>query len=176
MNIFGPRKRNKRREKNIFDDKTDSRVQFNVVIDEGIKSAVQEMAKGGFGALRITTEFVDEEDIENDDQRVLFEPIYSAYASVVFDANAKKYDKSDARHVTYLEQMTQDAADEEWGPNTSSAFAPPDQQRFNWNNGTTVWIASFYEIKTEKTDVILFKDPLGRKKTFLRISCQRFSA
>ena len=131
---------------------------------EAIDNAVQEMAKGGFGAFRMSTEFVDEEDVENDDQRVMFEPIYSAYSSVIFDSNAKKYDKSDATRVTYLEQMTRAAAEEEFGENVSSAFEPPNQNRFNWNNSTMVWIAHFYEIKTDKAEVILFEDPLGRKR------------
>jgi len=132
---------------------------------EAVDNAVLEMAKGGFGALCISTEFVDEEDVENDDQRVIFEPIYSAYSSVVFDSNAKKYDKSDATRVTYLEQMTRKAAEEEWGEGVTSAFSPPDQQRFNWNNGSHVWIGHFYEIRNNKEEVIFFKDPLGRKKT-----------
>jgi len=92
---------------------------------EAIDNAVQEMAKGGFGALRLTTEFCDEEDMDNDNQRVLFEPIYSSYNSVIFDSNAKKYDKRDARHVTYLEEMTMEAAQEEWGDDVSSAVTPP---------------------------------------------------
>lgn len=131
---------------------------------EAIDNAVQEMAKGGFGAWRLSTEFVDEEDIDNDDQRVVFEPIFSAYNSVIYDANAKKYDKSDARHVTYLEQMTRKAAEEEWGADVDSAFAPPDMGRFNWNNGKYVWIGNFYEIRKDKQDVIIFEDPLGRRK------------
>ena len=132
---------------------------------ESIDQAVMEMAKGGYGALRLSTEFIDEEDPENTKQRVLFEPIFSAYSSTVFDANAKKYDKSDARHVTYLEQMTRKAAEAEWGDSVSSAFTPPNQQRFNWNNQSMVWIGHFYEIKEEKETAIVFTDPLGKKKT-----------
>lgn len=45
MNIFNSRRRNKQREKDIFDKKSDGREQFNVVIDEDIKIEIQEMAK-----------------------------------------------------------------------------------------------------------------------------------
>jgi len=131
---------------------------------EMVDNAVQEMAKGGFGAMRLSTEFVDEEDPENNNQRVIFEPIFSAYNSVIFDANAKKYDKSDAGHVTYLEQMLREDAEEEYGENVSSAFEPPTQTRFNWNNTTHVWIGHHYEVKENKETVILFEDPLGRRK------------
>jgi hypothetical protein len=131
---------------------------------EAVDNAVQEMAKGGFSAWQLSTEFVDEEDIENDKQRVVFEPIFSAYSSVIFDRNAKRYDKSDARWVTKLQQMTLQAAQEEWGEDVASAFTPPNQNRFNWNNGTFVWIANFYEIRKDKKDVIILEDPLGRRK------------
>ena len=141
---------------------------------EAIDNAVQEMAKGGFGAWRISTEFVDEEDIDNDDQRVVFEPIFSAQNSVIYDANAKKYAKSDARHVTYLEQMTTKAAEEEWGDDVESAFAPPDMGRFNWNNGKYVWIGNFYEIRKDKQDVIIFEDPLGRRKAVFEDDFKEF--
>jgi len=132
---------------------------------ESVDNAVQEMAKSGFGAWKLSTEFVDEEDIDNDKQRVVFEPIFTAYNSVVYDSNAKKYDKSDAKHVTYLEQMTLAAAQEEFGDKVDSAFQPPDQQRFNWNNGSHIWIGHFYEQQTEKAEAIVFEDPLGRRKT-----------
>jgi len=135
---------------------------------EAVDNAVSEMAKGGFGAFRLSTEFVDDEDPENDQQRIIFEPIYSAYASVIFDANAKKYDKSDARHVTYLEEMTMTAAEEEWGCDVSSFFDPPNQNRFNWNNQTSIWIGHFYEIHEDKVEAIVFQDPFGQKKTLYK--------
>lgn len=135
---------------------------------EAIDNAVSEMAKGGFGAFRLSTEFVDDEDPENDQQRIIFEPIYSAYASVIFDANAKKYDKSDARHVTYLEEMTMGAAEEEWGCDVSSFFDPPNQNRFNWNNQTDIWIGHFYEVHEDKVEAIVFQDPFGQKKTLYK--------
>ena len=141
---------------------------------EAIDNAVSEMAKGGFSALRISTEFVDEEDLDNDDQRVVFEPIFSAYSSVIFDSNAKKYDKSDATRVTWLEQMDIKAAQAEWGEDVTSSFAPPDQNRFNWNNTTKIWIGHFYEIKVEKTEAITFEDPLGKKKTMYKDDLKGF--
>ncbi len=131
---------------------------------ESVDNSVSEMAKGGFGAFRLTTEFIDEEDIDNDQQRVLFEPIYSAYSSVVFDSNAKKYDKSDARHVTFLEEFTRKAAVAEWGDKVDSAFEPPNQNRFNWNNTSKVWVGHFYEVRETKESVIVFEDPLGKRK------------
>ena len=45
MHIFKFLKRQKKQKNKIFDDETNGRVQFNVVIDKNIKSALQEMAK-----------------------------------------------------------------------------------------------------------------------------------
>jgi len=42
---------------------------------------------------------------------------------------------------------------------------PPNQTRFNWNNGKSVWIANFYEVREDKETAIVFEDPLGRRKT-----------
>lgn len=141
---------------------------------EAVDNAVSEMAKGGFGAFRLATEFVDEEDPENEQQRIIFEPIYSAYSSVIFDANAKKYDKSDAKHETYLEEMTLKAAQEEWGFDVDSFFQPPNQNRFNWNNQKNVWIGHFYEIHEDKVEAIVFQDPFGQKKTVYKDDFKQF--
>jgi len=132
-----------------------------------VDQAVQEQAKTGVGAFRLSTEFVDEEDPENESQRIIFLPIYTAYNSVVFDANAKNIDKSDAKHVTVLTQMTQEAAEEEYGDKVSSAFTPNDESRFNWsnNNNDQVWIGEYYEVRLEKVEAIIFKTPLGKKRT-----------
>jgi hypothetical protein len=132
---------------------------------DSVDNAVMEMAKGGCSAFRLKTQFIDPEDPENENQRVTWEPIYNAHTSVVWDANAKEYDKSDAKYVIYLEEMTREAAEEEWGDKVSSAFDPPNGYRFNWNNPTHVWIAHYYEIRKDKVEAITFQGPLGRKRT-----------
>ena len=133
--------------------------------EQSVDQAAQEMAKSGFGAFRVSTEHVDEEDPETDSQRFIYEPIYTAYNSVIFDSNAKAQDKSDAKHATVLTQMTREAAEAEYGDKVSSAFEPNDQSRFNWNTQTHVWIGEYYEIRTEKTEAIIFRTPLGKKRT-----------
>ena len=44
MSIFNFRRRRKQQKKNIFDDKADSRVQFNVLIEPELKSEIKKMA------------------------------------------------------------------------------------------------------------------------------------
>lgn len=135
---------------------------------DAVDNAVTEMAKGGFSAFRLKTEFLDDEDLENNLQRIVWEPIYNAYSSVIFDANAKRYSKIDAKHVTYLEQLTREAAVEEWGEKVDSAFDPPNQRRFQWSSTKMVWIGHFYEVRIDKTEAITFKDPLGGTKTIFK--------
>lgn len=132
---------------------------------DSVDNAVMEMAKGGCSAFRLSTQFIDPEDPENDNQRVTWEPIFNAHTSVVWDANAKQYDKNDAKYVIYLEELTREAAEEEWGDKVSSAFDPPNGYRFNWSNPTHVWIAHYYEIRKDKVEAITFQGPLGRKRT-----------
>ena len=133
--------------------------------EDAVDNAVIEMAKGGCSAFGLSSEFVDEEDPENENQRITWYPIFNAYNSVVWDANAKRYDKSDAHHVTYLEELTREAAEEEWGDKVSSAFAPPNGYRFNWGNKNHVWIGHYYEIRKTKVEAITFEGPMGRKRT-----------
>ena len=45
MKMFKFRKSQRKPKKDVFDAETDGRVQFNIVVDRDIKSAVQEMAK-----------------------------------------------------------------------------------------------------------------------------------
>ena len=45
MNIFNRHRNHKKKNKNIFDDETNGRVQFNIKLDKEIKDAVKEIAK-----------------------------------------------------------------------------------------------------------------------------------
>lgn len=130
---------------------------------EASDQAVTELAKAGVGAFRLGTEYMDDEDMESDEQRIFVDPIYNAYNSVIWDSNAKLSDKSDAKHVTYLEGMERHAAEEKYGEDVSSAFTPNDRRRFTWNSGNMVWIAHFYECHEKKDVAIRFESPLGRK-------------
>jgi len=133
---------------------------------EAYDTAVEEMFKCGIGAWRLSTEFVDEEDPESDDQRVVFEPIPNSYNMVLWDSNAKRYDKRDARHCTVLTRMTQEGFEEQY-PDVavSSVSAPVDRGNFNWGNTQNVFVAEFYECIRKKETVIVFENDAGEVRS-----------
>ena len=61
-----------------------------------IDNAVDEQATCGYGAFKLATKFVDEEDPENDHQRIEWRPVHNAYNSIYWDKAAKRIDKRDA--------------------------------------------------------------------------------
>jgi hypothetical protein len=67
--------------------------------EEAYDNAFEEAVGGGFGAWRLRNKYEDDEDPENEQQRIAFEPIYDADSSVFFDLDAKKQDKSDAKRA-----------------------------------------------------------------------------
>lgn len=129
---------------------------------EAYDTAVEEMFKCGIGHWKLATEFVDEEDPDNDDQRVKFEPIYSSFNMVMWDASAKRYDKSDARHCTVLSRMTKESFEDQWPNHTvDSVSQPNDRSVFNWGTGQNIFVAEFYEVIKKKEKVFVFENDQG---------------
>jgi hypothetical protein len=112
-------------------------------------NAAFEAFAGGFGAYRLSNEWEDETDKDNDHQRV--NPasiIVDADQSVFFDLNARLYDKSDARFAFVRTAMTKDAFCEEYGDDRLTEF--PDGvawQMHDWFQPETVAVAEYYEVE-----------------------------
>ncbi len=80
---------------------------------EAYDNAFEEAVGGGIGAMRLTTEYEDEGDPENEKQRIRIEPVYDADSSVYFDLDSKRQDKADAKYCFVIHSMTpEDYADE----------------------------------------------------------------
>ena len=77
--------------------------------DEAYDNAFEEAVGGGFGAWRLRNIYVDEEDDESDEQKIVFEPIYDADSSVFFDLDAKRQDKGDATRCFVITSMTRES-------------------------------------------------------------------
>ena len=129
---------------------------------EAYDTAVEEMFKCGIGHWRLTTEFVDDEDPDNDDQRIVFEPIPNSYNMVLWDSNAKRYDKRDAKRCTVLTRMTKEGFKEQW-PNAdiNSVTQPVDRSIFNWGSTQNIFVAEFYEVIEKKENVFVFENEDG---------------
>ncbi len=125
------------------------------------KNPVFEASAGGFGAIRVGTRYLDDEDMDDDRQEPYFTPLYSAYATVVFDRNARQIDKRDARHVSVIWEYSKEEFERKW-PDADHAPATTvdDRRKFQWNRKETIAVIEFYEKVEEKVKVHLFMNDL----------------
>lgn len=129
---------------------------------EAFAVAFEEQCSGGFGAWRLTTEYEDEFSEDDDRQRIRFEPIYDADQTVFFDANARKYDKSDAKHCFVLSPYTKEAFEEEFDEDPSDWGKPDNSANFEWFDGDNkVYVAEYYVYEVERYKVLKFKPAFG---------------
>lgn len=138
--------------------------------NQSVDNAVQEMTKTGYGAIKLSTEFVDEENLEDDRQQITFEPIYTAYNSVIWDINAKALDKSDAQHVIVLHEFSKDSFAFQFPDADLESFPPPNTRgRFNWRNTETnlFYVAEFYEVRFKKTEAVIYVHPQTKEKRII---------
>ena len=124
--------------------------------DEAYSNAFIEGITGGIGAFQIFAEYADEYDEESDAQRIRIKPIFEADTTVYWDANAKRYDKDDARHVTVVVSMSIDEFKHKYGKDDSDidSFDALDAYRFDWRDGDSVKVAEHYEVSERKRKII----------------------
>lgn len=134
--------------------------------EEAYDNAFEEAVGGGFGAWRLTTEYVDDEDPEDERQRIMFEPIYDADSSVFFDLDAKKQDKSDARHCFILTSMTLPAYKDEWNDDPTTWPKEVHQWEFDWLAPDVVFIAEYYKIEETKKTIHVWEFLDGEEKRY----------
>ncbi len=125
-----------------------------------VYNAVHEAVLGGIGGFRVKAHFEDEEDDENINQNIGFEPIQSAYSSIIWDANAKRYDKRDARHCNVITFLTTSAFEERFpGYSPSSVPVGEDRREFNWNSPGGAYIAERYWVEHQIKTSVLLRNP-----------------
>ena len=134
--------------------------------EEAYDNAFEEAVAGGFGAWRLCTEYEDEEDDENDYQKIRIEPIFDADSSVFFDLDAKRQDKSDAKHCWVLSSMTPEAYEAEYGDSPSSWPKDIIRTEFDWNTPNVVYIAEYYRIEETTELVRVFEDLDGKEQRY----------
>lgn len=112
-------------------------------------NAAFEAFAGGFGAYRLTNEWEDEADKDNDHQRI--NPaalITDADQSVFFDLNTRLYDKSDARYAFIRTTMTHDALKEDYGDECLTDFPEGVTWKAqDWFTVDTAAVAEYYEVE-----------------------------
>jgi len=129
--------------------------------EEAYDNAFEEAAGGGFGGFRLRTCYEDEYDDENEKQRIRIEPIYDADTSVYFDVNAKRQDKSDAKHAFVVYSMTRDAFKAEYKDDPATWPKDVNTTYFDWNTPDVTYLAEYYRIEEVRETVRTFVDAEG---------------
>ena len=129
-----------------------------------VNVAVKEQIECGVGAWRIITEYEDEDPTSNN-QIIRRVPIHEACSHVVWDANAKQQDKSDAKHVTVISALSKDGWEsfaEQYGLDADDipSFQSPNDWVFPWMTNNVIHIAEYYEVIEKKEVAFIYEDPL----------------
>lgn len=141
--------------------------------EEGWDNAFDETAAGGVGAIRLRACYVDDEDYgdeagEDDErQQLRWEPIFEADRNVVWDADSKLADKSDAKHVFVLTAMTHDGYKEEYGEDPASWPLSLEKWQWQWTTQDVVYVAEKYELEQVRDTIEFWRNlASGDEKRF----------
>lgn len=131
--------------------------------NEAYDNAFEEGLGGGFGAWRLRACYEDEEDDEDERQRIKFEPIYDADTSVFFDLDAKRQDKSDAKHCWVVSSITRQEYIAQYDDDPASWPKNTRAHIFDWSTPDIIYIAEYYRIEEVKETVHHFVGLDGEK-------------
>ncbi len=118
--------------------------------EEAYDNAFDEALYGGFGAWRLRTDYANDEDEDDDEQRVCIEPIFDADSSVFFDLNAKRQDKSDAKRAFVLTAYAKSVYLSEWKDDPATWPKDITQSIFDWNTPDVVYVAEYYRVEERR--------------------------
>jgi hypothetical protein len=127
------------------------------VATEAYDNAFEEAVGGGFGAFRLHTEYENEEDEDDEEQRIRIAPIFDADSSVFFDLDAKRQDKSDAKHCFVITSQSRAAYKEEWGDDPASWPKDIKRSEFDWLTPDVVYVAEYYRREMETQIIRVFR-------------------
>ena len=127
--------------------------------------AISEAVDCGVGAWRLEVVDEDERDPLNTNKKIMRSIIHEANSKVVWDANSKKMDKSDAKTCTVAFSIADDAWKElmeehDLGP-AEADFPLPDytyRSNLNWRSGDNHTIAEHYQVRDKKQKMTIMSD------------------
>jgi hypothetical protein len=124
---------------------------------EAFDNCFEEGVTGGFGAIRLRTCYVDEEDEDDTRQRIEIVGVTDADSCVFFDLDAKRQDKKDAMRAVVLTGMTPDAYKAEYNDSPASWPKEIHQSEFDWCTPDVVYVAEYYEIEKVSEKVYFYR-------------------
>lgn len=128
--------------------------------DEAYSTAFMEGISGGIGAIMLEAKYDDEDGDDDEYQRIRIKPIFEADTMVYWDANARRYDKADAKHVTIVTSMSKHQFKEKYKKEPAS-FDDLQGYRFDWRDGDNVRVAEHFELTTRQVEVSKLSHPEG---------------
>jgi hypothetical protein len=134
--------------------------------DEAYDNAFEEAVGGGFGAFRLRTEYEDEYDEENENQRIRIEPIYDADTTVFFDLDAKRQDKADAKVCFVLTSMTRDSYRKEFNDDPDTWPHEIHQNEFDWSTPDMVFVAEVFRVEEASELIRTFRSIDGEETRY----------
>jgi hypothetical protein len=132
--------------------------------DEAYDNAFEEAVGGGFGAWRLSNQYEDEGDPENEQQRIVFQPIFDADTSVFFDLNAKRQDKKDAQSCFVLSAMTVQSYKDRFDDDPTTWPKVVQFVQFDWSTPDVVYVAEYY-VKEQVSETLRIFRSLDGEET-----------
>lgn len=133
---------------------------------EAYDNAFEEAVGGGFGAWRLVTAYEDDENLEDETQRIRFEPIYDADSSVFFDLDAKRQDKADAKYAFVIHAMTPEAYIEQFGETPSMFTKTIQLSFFDWTSPRMAYVAEYYQVEDVSVEYNFFKNQINDEEKY----------
>ena len=141
---------------------------------EAFDNAVNEAIVCGVGAWELVNEYKSN-NIGEQEQIIVRNPIYEACNTVFWDPNAKRLDKSDADYVSILtpyspdayRQLVEELTGEDPGILTGNDFSSPNQSYvYPWWSSEVIYVTRFYHRKKVKVKSYTFKDLFGNEVVY----------
>lgn len=128
---------------------------------QALDNAFEEGAAGGYGGWRVTNEFEDEFDPDNEFQRIRTMAIMDADQSIFWDPNAQLYDKSDAKYCFVITAMARAAFEEEY-PKASCVDFPDAgfKLHYDWFTPDVIRVAEKYEVEIKSETLRKFSNAI----------------
>jgi hypothetical protein len=136
--------------------------------DEAYDNAFDEGSTGGIGAWRLRAVLEDEYS-DNEYQRIRIEPIFDADSTVFFNRDAKRQDKSDAKHCWVLVPMTWDSYRDEYNDDPTSWPKDIFLSEFDWMiPNDTVYVAEYYRVESVNETRYVFRSAAGEEASYVK--------
>lgn len=136
--------------------------------DEAYDNCFDEGVKGGIGAWRLRA-VLEDEFSDNEYQRIRMEPIFDADSTVFFNRDAKRQDKSDAKHCWVLVPMTWDSYVDTYGDSPTTWPKDIQMSEFDWSiPNDTVYVAEYYKVEAINETRYVYRAVTGEEDFYVK--------